>query len=384
MTAPGPQPRVLIVENGMTVTGGYRSIIAAAERERSQFDFHFVLPSGSALTGLIRAAGFGADELPFVELGRSVRRLLLYGPLLVLNGWRLARIARRLGATVLHSNDLFNLTPYVARGLLLTGPRPRLVTHVRLLAASFSGPFYPFWCWCARRFADRIVCVSEAVRQGAFADEPKAVVIYEPLRADAERHPPKTFRAADPAPGSATCPLRVVCVGNYIAGKGHATALTGFERAYSQNPNLRLDFYGGTMNLAKNEELLTELRTRVAAQRLTEVVAFHPFATDVEALMKAYDVVLNCSEAESFSLVCFEALQFGVPLIATDCGGPRELFEDEKSGFLVPVRDANAVADRLLRLAADPALLARFSAAGRKYVQQKFGQHDRTANIWRF
>lgn len=363
----------------MTVTGGFRSVLTAAQREQASFDFRFVLPTGSAVCELLREAGFPVDELPFVEIGRSVRRLTTYGPMLAANGWRLAQLIRRHRIDVLHSNDLYNLTPYVAQTLL--GRRaPKLVAHVRLLGGAFPAALYAFWCQCARRYADRIVCVSEAVRQGAFAADAKATVIYEPLDATPERHPPKT----DFGPATGLGRVRVLYLSNYIPGKGHDTALRAFALAHARNTGLRLDLYGGTMNLEKNRLYRDQLKQQVDAQGLAEAVHFHDFVTDVEGVMKSYDIALNCSEAESFSLVCFDALRFGVPLVATDCGGPRELFEDGRSGYLVPVNDAEAAADRLLRLAADPLQRQAFSAASRAYVRQKFGQHDRTAEIWRF
>jgi len=82
--------------------------------------------------------------------------------------------------------------------------------------------------------------------------------------------------------------------------------------------------------------------------------------------------VLNFSEAESFSLTCLDALYYGVPLIASDCGGPAELFETGKSGILVPNRDVAAMADAIVALAADADLRQRFSKASRIFVRQKF------------
>lgn len=373
--AASARPRVLIVENSVAFTGAFRSVLAAVRLQQHQFDFRFVLPTGSTLTATLRAEGFPVDELPFVELGRAVGRLVRYGPMLLLNGQRLARLVKQHRIDVLHSNDFYNLTPYVA-AQLLGRRRPRIVTHVRMLAGSFSGPFYRFWCQCAARFADRVVCVSEAVRQAAFTTEPKAVVVYDTME-PREQHPPKTNY-------DTTAPVRVVYLGNYIRGKGQDTALRAFIAAAQENPNLRLDFYGGTMGLAKNAEFRAALETQAREAGLGEVVNFYDFATDVEGLIKRYDVLLNCSEVESFSMVCFEALYYGVPLIATDCGGPRELFEDGKSGYLVPVNDADAVKDRLLRLAAVPARRQTFAVAGREFVRQKFMRPDREAAIWRF
>ncbi len=374
---PASRVRVLIVENSVDFTGAFRSVLAAARQQRHVFDFRFVLPTGSANAAILRADGFAVDELPFVELGRAVKKLVAYGPQLLANGWRLAQLVRRHRIDVLHSNDFYNLTPYVAQGLL-GRKAPRVVTHVRMLPGSFPGKFYQFWCRCATRYADRVVCVSDAVRRAAFAQEAKAVVVYDTLERH-ERHPLKTDY--DRAPGATT---RVVYLGNYIAGKGHQTALRGFAAAYRQNQALRLDFYGGTMGLEKNRQLRDDLQAEVKTLGLAEAVRLHDFATDVEGLIKAHDVLLNCSEVESFSMVCFEALYYGVPLIATDCGGPRELFEDGRSGYLIPVGDVGAVAERLVRLAANPAQCRSFAEEGRAFVEQKFGAADQSGAIWHF
>lgn len=371
------RPRVLIVENSVAFTGAFRSVLAAARQQRAAFEFVFVLPTGSTNAATLRADGFAVEELPFVELGRSVKRLIGYGPMLVRNGFRLAQLVRRHRIDVLHSNDFYNLTPYVAQRLLGSAS-PRVVTHVRMLPGSFPGKFYQFWCRCAARFADRVVCVSDAVRRAAFLHEPKAVVVYDTLERR-ELHPPKTDYARP-----ADAPIRVVYIGNYIAGKGHRTALRGFAAAHRRNPRLRFDLYGGTMGLAKNQELKEALVAEATALGVADAVHFHDFAADVEARLKEHDIVLNCSEVESFSMVCFEALYFGVPLIATDCGGPRELFEDGRSGYLIPVGDEAAVADRLLRLAADGAQRAAFAHEGRQFVERKFGAADQSGAIWRF
>jgi len=67
-----------------------------------------------------------------------------------------------------------------------------------------------------------------------------------------------------------------------------------------------------------------------------------------------------------------DALFYGIPLIATDCGGPAELFEHGKSGLLVSNRDVPAMTAALLSLAPDLARRGQFAAAGRSYVRHKF------------
>lgn len=159
---------------------------------------------------------------------------------------------------------------------------------------------------------------------------------------------------------------------NYIRGKGQNLALEAFRLAYARNPNLRLRFVGGNMGMERNQEFQRELETAAEGMGLAEVVIYEGFTADAEATMKAHDIILNFSEAESLSLTCLNALYYGVPLIASDCGGPAELFETGKSGLLVPNRDVPAMAVAMGELSSNVALRQRFSVASRIFVLHKF------------
>jgi glycosyltransferase involved in cell wall biosynthesis len=327
-----------------------------------EFRFIYVLPTHSTAQTLLKADGYLVHELPFVEISRRKADLLLYLPLLLFNGWRLYRIARREEARIIHLNDFYNLTGYVAQ--LLSLGQLRVVTHVRFLPQSLVQPLARTWRWLASVAAWRVVCVSTAVRS-YFANVTQAQVIYDPLPG-AECHPEPTHLAQPDGT------IHLLYLSNYIQGKGQNLALRAFALAYAQDARLRLHFLGGDMGLEKNREFRQQLEATSRTAGLQAVVSFGGFANDVEAAIKAADVVLNFSESESFSLTCLDALFYGTPLIASDCGGPAELFEHEHSGLLVPNRDVAAMATAIVRLAADEALRATFARAGRAFVRQKF------------
>jgi glycosyltransferase involved in cell wall biosynthesis len=222
------------------------------------------------------------------------------------------------------------------------------------------------WRWLAEHAAQQVLCVSEAVRSYFAPCHGRVRTVYDPLPARGEQHAPYAVSSA------AGRPLRLLYLSNYIRGKGQNFALEAFQLAYARNPNLRLHFIGGDMGMAKNQEFRQELEAAAQAAGLAHAVHFDGFAADTEAAMKAHDIVLNFSEAESFSLTCLDALYYGVPLIATDCGGPAELFEAGKSGLLVPNRHVAAMADAIVALAANEALRRQFSAASRIFVREKF------------
>ena len=357
-------PTILVVDNSRAVTGALNALRHATTPLREQFGFVYVVPTGSTARPVLEADGYHVHELPFVEISRRPFDLVRYVPLLLLNGWRLYRLARREGAATIHLNDFYNLTGYVARGL--SRGRLPVLTHVRFLPQALPQVFARPWRWLAEHLAQRVLCVSDAVRAYFAPGYLRVLTVYDPLPARGENQPPHAV-ATDP-----TAPVRLLYLSNYIRGKGQNFAVEAFRQAYARQPRLRLHFVGGDMGLAKNQEFREELEAAVRAANLTGVVTFAGFASDTEALMKAHDVVLNFSEAESFSLTCLDALYYGVPLIASDCGGPAELFEANVSGLLVPNRDVAAMAAAMAQLAENTGQRQAFAQASRAFVRQKF------------
>jgi glycosyltransferase involved in cell wall biosynthesis len=93
---------------------------------------------------------------------------------------------------------------------------------------------------------------------------------------------------------------------------------------------------------------------------------------DVPRLLPHFDVLWSTSGYEGQSNVILEALAAGVPIVATDIPGTRELVISGTTGYLVPVGDRAAFAKQTERLLNNAALAAQFAAAGRERVQSEF------------
>ena len=93
---------------------------------------------------------------------------------------------------------------------------------------------------------------------------------------------------------------------------------------------------------------------------------------DVPRLLPHFDVLWSTSGYEGQSNVILEAMASGVPVVATDIPGTRELVLAGATGYLVPVGDRAAFAKYTERLLNDSALAARFAAAARERVQSEF------------
>jgi glycosyltransferase involved in cell wall biosynthesis len=87
--------------------------------------------------------------------------------------------------------------------------------------------------------------------------------------------------------------------------------------------------------------------------------------SEVAVVYGLADAFVLPSSYETFSLVTFEAAASGLPILATAVNGVRELIEDAQNGFLI-VPEPHQIAERLRRLAEDPALRGRLGEAARR------------------
>ena len=103
-------------------------------------------------------------------------------------------------------------------------------------------------------------------------------------------------------------------------------------------------------------------------------VTFLGLRHDVEALYAAMDLYVLASHREGFPRSAMEAAAMGVPVVATRIRGCRQVVDDGRTGRLVPVRDATALADAIADLAADAGLRLTLGEAARAKAQREFDQ----------
>jgi glycosyltransferase involved in cell wall biosynthesis len=98
-------------------------------------------------------------------------------------------------------------------------------------------------------------------------------------------------------------------------------------------------------------------------------------------LLPTFDVYLLPSRLEAFPVTVQEAMQAGVPVVATDVGSVREAVDDGETGFVVPVEDVGAMAAAVRRLQEDRALLAAMGEAARTVGLERFDA-DAAVRSW--
>lgn len=160
---------------------------------------------------------------------------------------------------------------------------------------------------------------------------------------------------APPGPPLAPGRLRAVAVGRLTRVKGLDVAITALSRLGADNP-WQLDLVG-------DGELRGELAALAGNLGVADRVTFHGFRRDVEALVAQADALLMPSLHEGLPYALLEAMSLGLPVIASDVGGLAEVLRHERTGLLVPVGDAAALAAALARLGSDGGLRAALGAA---------------------
>ena len=166
-----------------------------------------------------------------------------------------------------------------------------------------------------------------------------------------------------------TGPLRFVFTGRLVKMKGVNFLLDAMKRLTERMP-ARLDIIGDGPMRAEWEALANSLG-------LQEHVKFHGWIKQDQCpkFMADADVLVLPSVFECGGAVVLEAMATGLPVIASDWGGPAD-YLDASCGILVPPRSqeqfVNELADAMRKLAADPELRQRMGLAGRAKVEQNF------------
>jgi glycosyltransferase involved in cell wall biosynthesis len=164
----------------------------------------------------------------------------------------------------------------------------------------------------------------------------------------------------------------VVCgvVGRLVWEKGLREVLDAARRLRERAPRLRIGLVGPT-DLDKRDALT---RADLDAAESLGNVRVLGYRDDPEQVYAAMDLYVLASHREGFPRSAMEAAAMGVPVIATDIRGCRQVVDHGETGLLVPPRDAAALADAIATLATDRAARTRMGDAARDMARRRFDQ----------
>lgn len=290
--------------------------------------------------------------------------------------YKLYRVFRRIQPDIIHA---FLPTSNVLGALLGTCANvPVLISSHRDLGGFDGTGIMRVNNWSDRRLVHCVTANSEAVKhavlQRTHLEAGRVRVLYNGVDVEllqrANRGPAKRGEL-----GFAAEDLLIAIVANMRPAKGHREALAGFLQIAPRLPRARLLLCG----YVSDENLHQELRHMVAAAQAEQQVHFMDSRKDIPEIMHAIDILLAPSLSEGFSNAILEAMTAGRPVIATAVGGNCEQVVHERTGYLIPPGDHEAVAHALLKLASSPALRQQMGEAAKARIQERFSVHAMAA-----
>ena len=210
--------------------------------------------------------------------------------------------------------------------------------------------------------ATAVHCVSEAILNEAtkYGLDPQKANVIRPA-VDPEFFSPRPEAAND------SDTFRITTTGALIWRKGYEYALQSIRSLKDRGISLHFNIVGAG---PERDRLLFTIRDL----DLVDVVSLHGHKSPqrVREFLQSSDVFLLASLSEGISNALLEAMACGVPVVTTDCGGMREAVTDGVEGFVVPVRDVDAISAALQTLCEDQQLRMRMGKAGRQRVEKSF------------
>jgi glycosyltransferase involved in cell wall biosynthesis len=165
-------------------------------------------------------------------------------------------------------------------------------------------------------------------------------------------------------------PITFLMIGRLIRDKGVGEFVEAARLVREASPEVRFQLLGplDSNPTAITSEQLDAWRAEGAIEYLGTTLDVRPFIT------RSHVIVLP-SYGEGMPRSVLEAMAMARPVLTTDVAGCRETVDGERNGFLVPARDARALADAMLRMIADPVALEPMGRHSRAIAEQRFDVH---------
>ena len=264
--------------------------------------------------------------------------------------------------TLVRDHRIDTVLSFLVHANVVAAAAAVVLRDIRWLQSIQTTQPWPAWHWVAQRAAalaaESIVVPSASVAAAAHHQSgiplDKLVVIPNAINMS-------DFDDIKPASAD-TRPFPVTFLGRLDPVKDVPTLIDAVARLRGE---VRLDVFGEGSDRGRIERA-------VADHHAAGLITLHgSVARPADALQRSGMLVLP-SLAEGFGLVLIEAMAAGIPVIATDVAGIRDVVRPNVTGLLVPAGDAGALAGAMQRMTHDPSLRETLVTAARLDVAHRF------------
>lgn len=203
-------------------------------------------------------------------------------------------------------------------------------------------PVEKFMC----RYTDKLITINEEDYQLARSKFPVETCHIHGVGVSVSRyhlHSVKEEEALRKEEALSVQDFVVLCTGELNANKDQRTLIDAAILCRGRIPELKV-------LLAGNGPMESALQDQIAENHAEGYIRLLGYRTDLERVVPAVDVIVSCSHREGLGLNLIEGMLCGKPVIAVENRGHRELIKNGVTGYLVPIGDSRALAERLVQL----------------------------------
>lgn len=343
--------------------GGLERTLVGIVAGLKEYDHHvWCLDTKGALAGIVEDRGVEVREfgfkggVGFSSLGLLVKEMkkskfdIVHSHGLYPSIWaRLAAIGAHVPVRIDHVQNMYTQAPFIDK--------------IKLLALAY--------------FTTKIIAVSEAAKR-SLAEEvkipsSKITVIYNSssdMKAAALDARPEVRRELGLNESFA-----VGSIGRLEKHKGHSFLIDAIKICRDGGIGVKCVITGS----GPEED---ELKKKITELRLERFVFLLGVRSDIGRILSGVDTLVQPSTlVEGLPLVLAEGASMALPLIATSIGGNTEIVEDGKNGYIVPPKDAAAIAGKIKELILNPDRAKEMGAFSRKIWRERFTLEDMLAKI---
>jgi glycosyltransferase involved in cell wall biosynthesis len=341
--------RILHICSALSIGGGEKHVASLANNLARRGDEVFVaLAPESPLRGLLQ--NVPRDHI--IEL--PMRNSLSIG-----SAWKLARFVRSHAIQIIHAH-LGRDYPLAALAAGRSRAQLVLTRHVMF-------PLGRVHKLTLRRTA-RVIAVSQPVAEALQA---QAIFKSEIISVIHNGVDVESFATGKTTVRPNQKKLRVGTVGELAAVKRHEDFVRVAQSICAERDDVEFIIAGA--DKSRDGENRSRLAQLIADAHLGDRVQLVGWTEDIVNLLKTFDLFVSTSESESFGMAIVEAMAAGIPVVATETDGAREVIEPEVTGRLVPVSEVDLIAGSINELLSDPAERARLGANGQQAARHRFG-----------
>lgn len=164
-------------------------------------------------------------------------------------------------------------------------------------------------------------------------------------------------------------PLRITMIGRLLGEKGVVEFVEAAKQIKKTGRNDVIFSLVGEMDTIHPDAIDPAIISLAVKSGDIEYLGFRE---DIPAILRHTDIFVLPSYREGIPRTILEASSCGIPCIGADVPGTREAVINGETGFLVPVKDSQSLAESILTLINDPNIRLRFGMAARQLVEKKF------------